>query len=507
MDERPRVVLSKAWVFDGPGGPRLERFGKQSTQMLSGDQMTIASDSGAESGLERPPFNMDHLAALLGGSGAVGNSIHSRCVKQKATDTLGRGLSLRADGDDDGSDEEEDRWGEFVRQVESDGDGSLKERLTQAHQDYESIGWAVLEVGRNRTTGAIDGLWHVPSHTVRAHKDGRRFAQRRQDKYVWFKRYGLDGDVDAKRGGWSDAPIDAALRGNEVIVIKNYTPASSYYGLPDHIPALSAIAGWSAQAEFNIRFFGNQAVPSYAVIVEGADLTPELEQTILDHFQRIKGDPARTIVIPVPSTPGVGEAYQPKVRFERLSVEVKEASFRMYRQDAALEICISHGVPPYRVGWPIVGSLGGSTALEMTEIYNDSIVQPRQETWEQRLDSTLLGEKGLDIRTWGLKCAELDVRNEQRDLAKAESLYQLGVVTPNMLARFFGYPERDPGIPGGDDYIAQPMNPSGGAAPEQAFLGSPEQVAKRYVDEVAEFARLRKRVEAIIEGDPLLRVA
>lgn len=495
MSDRAVPVLDRAFIFDGPDGPRVERIAKATQQLASGDPMKSSAPTVAENGLESPPYDLGSLASLL-----TGNSIHSRCVKQKATDTLGRGIALRAKEEDDGTEppaEEEDRWGEFVRLVESDGDGSLKERLTQAHEDFESVGWAVLEVGRNAETGMPDGLWHVPAHTVRAHKDNRRFAQKRHDKHVWFKRYGLEGDVDAKGGGWSDAAIDAGLRGNELIVIKNYSPISTFYGVPDHIPALSALAGWSAQAEFNIRFFGNQAVPSYAVIVEGAELTPALEETIIEHFQRIKGDPARTIVIPVPSVPGVGEAYQPKVRFERLSVEVKEASFRMYRQDAALEICISHGVPPYRVGWPIVGSLGGSTADEMTHIYNDSIVQPRQETWENRLNATLLGESGLDIKAWCLKAAELDVRNEERDLAKAEMLYNMGVVTPNMLARFFGYPERPEGVPGGDDYISQPLNPQGGAGPAQAA----EFVAKRYIDEVSEISRLRERVRSIIEGE------
>lgn len=494
------VTLTKAWVFDdpeAPGGARLERIGKQAQQIGSGDAMRSADDRAAENGLERPPFDMDELAGLLGGSGQIGNSIHTRCVKQKATDTLGRGIELREKAEMEGSDEERARFEAWTALIEDDGEGSFKERLTWAHQDFESIGWATLEVGRD-AQGNIDGLWHIPSHTIRAHKDGRRFAQKRGDKLTWFKRFGIeDGDVESKRGGWTSGRLGVDQRGNELIVIRNYTPASTYYGLPDHIPALSAMAGWTAQAEFNIRFFGNQAVPSYAVVVEGADLTPELEDTIITHFKRIKGDPARTIVIPVPSVPGVSEQYQPKVRFERLSVEVKEASFRMYRQDAALEICISHGMPPYRIGWPIVGSLGGSTALEMTEIYNDSIVQPRQETWEQRLDRMLLGPKGLDISTWGLKAAELDVRNEVRDLEKARTLYELGATTPKQTAAFFGI-DRDG--PGAEDYISIPLAPGQSAGADIIAMRAPfaEEAAAQFAQEAAEIAALRKRVEEVI---------
>lgn len=519
--ERVAPILDRAWVFEGPGGPYIQKaVATTSSQQLPEDPYNY-SDAG-EAGLVRPPFDLDQLVSLMGGKpGGTGNSLHTRCVKQKASDTVGRGIDLRVKDDENPTAAEEDRWGQFIDEVENDerGEGSFKERVTWAHEDYESTGWGILEVGRT-TQDSIDGLWHIPAHTMRAHQDGKRFAQKRSGKLTWFKRFGVKGDVDREKGTWSDKKMAASVRGNEVIVVRNYTPVTSYYGLPDHIPAIMAMAGWNAQAEFNVRFFGNQAVPSYAVIVEGADLTPELESLILDHFRAIKGDPARTIVIPVPVVPGVGEAFQPKVRFERLSVEVKEASFRMYRQDTALEICIAHGVPPYRIGWPLMGSLGGATALEMTQIYNDGIVQPRQETWEQRLDRALLGEKGLNIDAYGLKCHELDVRNEMNDLQKSRMLYEMGVVTPADNANYWGYERKDAA---GQRYIDVPLAPGAPApgstpsAPEpgpldpsavtaNAAVGDDEMVevelaAKAWGREVAELARLRKAVEGLV-GTP-----
>lgn len=496
--------ITTAWVVDGPNGPRLQQSGK-STQ-LPEDPFGYTQAAG-EGGLLRPPYDLDQLAAAL-----EGNSLHSRCAKQKASDVLGRGITLRGKeqkGNAQPAPAEQDRWSQFVEDVEDDdrGDGTFKERLTWAHEDYESIGWSTIEISRGKN-GEPDCMWHVPAHTIRAHADGRRFAQRRSGKFVWFKKYGLDGDVDRQRGGWSDTPIaDGSIRGNELLVIRNYTPRSDFYGLPDSIPALAAMAGWRAQAQFNVRFFDNHAVPSYAVIIEGADLTPDLEDKIMDHFQKIKGDPARTIVIGVPGVQG-DEASAPKIRFERLAVEIKEASFRMYKQDNALEICIAHGMPPYRVGWPIVGGLGGATALEMTKIYNDAIVQPRQETWEQRLNRGLLGKKGLGITQWELKAATLDVRDEMQDLLRSESLYKLGVTTPNDSARFYGFEPRDTKTdPGGDKYIEYPLAPTASrvtvtGAPigdlaqgsETAAAAAAQQIAKRWMTEVEELSALRKRI-------------
>jgi PBSX family phage portal protein len=431
-----------------------------------------------------------------------GNTLHARCCKQKATDVAGRGFELRVKADvaEGAGAADEATWAAFVEAVEQDdrGDESFAQRIAQAHQDYESIGWAVLEVGRAPDRTPV-GLWQVPSHTIRPHVDRRRFAQKIGGKTIWFKRFGIEGTVHKDTGAWDARTVAGDWTGNELLVIRNYTPRSSLYGLPDHIPALAAMTGWRAQAEFNIRFFENNAVPSYAVIVEGADVSPEFEEKILDHFRTIKGDPHRTVVIPVPGIQG-DDAATSKVRFEKLSADVKDASFRLYKQDNALEICISHGVPPYRVGWPIVGSLGGSTALEMTKIYNDSIVQPRQETWEQRLDRALLGAKGLALTTVELKAKRLDSRDMGADILATQAFWDMGVITKGAIARFYNLDDLPADVAA--EFKSEPAPAPVFGAPMQPGLQAIDGalLAKRWSAEVQELAALRKRIEAIVEG-------
>lgn len=490
---RARPIISKAWIVDGPGGVRLQKAERPS-QQLPDDPFGYRD--GAESGLVRPLYDLDQLVGAL-----ENNSLHARCVRQKASDILGRGITTRQ-VDEGGSETSraEDLWGGFVESVQDDdrGDGSLKERLTWAHEDYESVGWAVLEVSR-RKDGVIDGLWYVPGHTVRPHLDGRRFAQMRGGKTIWFRRFGSEGTVDRRDGGWSDGrTLIGDFAGNELIVIRNHTPRSQYYGLPDHIPALAALAGWRAQAQFNLKFFDNLAIPSYAVVIEGAEITEDLETTIIEHFRNLKGEPYKTLVLAVPGGQG-DEASAVKVRFERLSVDVKDASHRLYKQDNALEILIAHGMPPYRVGWALMGALGGATAVEMTEVYLSSMVQPRQETWEQRLTRAFLGPKGLDIPGWEVKAAELDIRDQLRDLEIAKRRYDLGMETPETLIRHFGGEERTD--PGAAVYIPVPLAPGAGIGvadvPARA-LGLSEQVAKAWSDEVRELSELRRRIEALV---------
>ncbi|MBJ8206526.1 phage portal protein, partial [Bacillus cereus] len=60
-----------------------------------------------------------------------------------------------------------------------------------------------------------------------------------------------------------------------------------------------------------------------------------------------------------------------------------------YKQDSAMEICVAHRVPPYRIGWAMTGSLGQTTAKEMNEMYKRSIIEPGQEILEHRLNNQL----------------------------------------------------------------------------------------------------------------------
>lgn len=57
------------------------------------------------------------------------------------------------------------------------------------------------------------------------------------------------------------------------------------------------------------------------------------------------------------------------VTLEPLGVEMRDASFRLFKLDNATEILVAHKMPPYRVGWVVMDSLGEAAAAGMTQIY------------------------------------------------------------------------------------------------------------------------------------------
>ena len=56
------------------------------------------------------------------------------------------------------------------------------------------------------------------------------------------------------------------------------------------MPALKAMVGNDKVAQYNINFFENEAVPRFAVIVQGGKLDDQTKETIRSHFnKKLKG--------------------------------------------------------------------------------------------------------------------------------------------------------------------------------------------------------------------------
>lgn len=397
-------------------------------------------DSYSENNLVEPIYNPAMLAQLMDLS-----TYHARAVKTKAHDIAGLGWSLEAvEGEENVNETNRRRATELLENIHPEL--SLTELLDQFMVDYESTGNGYLEVIRDRA-GQITGLEHVPAHTIRVHSSGEKFQQKRGNQHTWFSRYGAD-PVDPVTG---DPVADSSVRGNELIHLKSYSPQSDYYGVPDVIPALGAILGDVKRQEYNISFFDNHAVPAYAVTVTGAELDEETKQEIRRFFQKeVKENPHSTLVLSAESD----GPYDPDVppvefKFERLSTETKEASFSIFRGHNRDEILSAHGIPPYRAGIITEGQLGGSSAAESTEIYKQSIINPRKKRVEDRLTRVLLRD-GLGITDWTINLGELDTRDMAAETERKVKWFNIGLYSPNDLLEEYGMERSDQ--PGMDDH-------------------------------------------------------
>lgn len=415
--------------------------GDQSTSPTSQIENDLFTGQYGEKGIVKPLYNPEQLASLI-----EINTYHNRCVRTKAHDITGNGYKLKKVKDD--ADEGNK---EILKEFFDNQFPPLEDILSKGEIDYGSLGYSFIELVKtgNRADTVYKHMNHAPAHTIRTLRDKmggeiKKFVQKRGGKYVYFKHPFFEKDVHKETGEEFElGELDPKDRANDMIMMKNYTPRSDYYGVPDIINALGAIWGNLAQQQYNNEFFKNHGVPQYAVYITGDydldtddDGKPKVVTAIEESLAKVRQNPHSSLVFGIPSsTSGMGENV--KVTFEPLAVETKDASFRMFRKDNRNEVIIAHAVPGNRIGIGDVQSLGGDTAYETNRIYKESVLNPRQKEIEDYINRYIV-RYNFGIDDWEFKLNSIDVDSIEKDIEVLGFLFENGGATPNDLIRNLG---------------------------------------------------------------------
>jgi PBSX family phage portal protein len=325
------------------------------------------------------------------------NSIFFRCVNQLAIDVAGLGSSFKLREDAKENKVELKRLKEFIEHKNSDDD-RLRTIFKKLLIDWGTLGYFGLEIARNRK-GDIGNLFHVPAHTLKVHKSKKKYCQVRNNKKMWFKKFGEEGNISAKTGKDFSGRGSRKDRANEMIFYKNYYPKSDYYGVSNIISAIGDIMGLLGLRDFNLAFFENYGVPAGLIVLDGEwdDDAPEKIEAFLNKEVKGAANAHRTMVIAQPD--------KCQFTYQKLGIEVKEASFKIYEKTRREDILIAYSMPAQRIGiTPTVGKLGGNVAAEQTMIYVQGVVEPLQLDLEEIINELLASEiyefkfKDIDTR-------------------------------------------------------------------------------------------------------------
>lgn len=416
-------------------------------------------------GLLPPLYDMDTLIRLL-----EIDTYHSRCCSLKAIDTAGSGFGLRAaPGYEEMVEEEEKRVRDFLL-TETRHGRPIDAILCDCMIDYEALGILAIEVvrelyGANEPPALVA---HVPAHTLRIHQSGNKFMQKRGALMRWFKSFGYQKDVDKDNGNeYEVGALAPDKRASEVIWVNAFSGRSDFYGMAQAIPALGAIEGLAALRDFNIDFFRNHGIPAYAIYITGdyslgealrvrtesdgsgtigevydasktnhtmSNFEYKIVTQIKQHLSNVAANPNAPLIVAIP---GATTESRVNVEFKPLAVEVREASFRLYRKDNRDEVIVAHGVPAYRLGLTETGSLGGSTAVESTRIYRDSVIRPRKKALASVININLVWQ-ALEAPSVEFFFEDLDLAEEDHEKEVADFLFKNAAATPNQLRAVFG---------------------------------------------------------------------
>ncbi len=419
------------------------------------------------------------------------NTYHLRACRTKSEDVVGNGwrLSPKPQVDERGMIGQRKKIENFIENQKV----PIEETFKHLQLDKETTGYFAMEIIReyNSFDGAVNQVAHIPSHTIRIHQSGDKFCQYRNNKKTWFRNFNHPKDINHQTGEFVKAgSLSSESRGNEVRWSVNYTPRSFYYGIPDILPAIGAITGDVSRRDYNISFFQNYGVPAYMVSIIGdfdpGEQDPETGKTkvmedIEEKFREIVANPQSVMVLTIPTS-----SDDSKIEFKitPLSVDIKDASFRLYRSDNRDEIIAAHGIPPYRMGVYETGQLAGNLGRESTVIYYSSIIQPRQNTFNQIMNLDILPTLG--VTDWWFELESIDLTEIDADVDRCLKLISAGVMTPNQAidycGSYFGL-EKDLGNPAMDfHYINGNPIDSMGLIPQGQFIGELEGFKSKLIE-------------------------
>lgn len=361
-------------------------------------EKTIESGQGISLGRRQHPFDRTTVNKFQ-----IANVHHSTCIKTKTSATVGIGFS---------GEEDEDGLTKVDRELNPLCENSFADVINDVGEDFWQCGeggFEIVRVDANSDNPKIVGIHHIPcatlfrflentrydSHFEIATGEGanvsRRFA-RFGDLQEFHKRLSEDG-LDRESIIFAQQDINAAsikeIR-SEVIILRNPTSLSRWYGFPDWLAATASIELVQCMLQERFDFYLNRGVPEFLLFILG---------------QKLGDDDWNKIEKAVKANIGLGNSHKSmainlvnaeiKIQLEKLALEQKSDEGQVkLKENLALDVVSAHRVPPLLAGIQIPGKLGATNELPNAIMaFYILVIAPAQRIFEQTLGCTLGNKK------------------------------------------------------------------------------------------------------------------
>ncbi len=313
------------------------------------------------------------------------------------------------------------------------------ETLTKMWRDYETTGNGYLEIGR-RKDGTIGTVCHVPAKTIRIRRIRDGFVQMSGDKVQFFAHFGAGIDRETGKPVRIPNPIGSD-RPHEIMHFKKYSPNSGYYGVSDIIAASQAVAGNEFAHRFNLDYFEHKAIPRYAIILKGATLGAQAQQSLLSMFEGgLKGANHRSVFIPLPPDTDTDRIT---IEFEKVEADTQDSSFKEYHETNDNDILMAHRVPKSKVS--IAAGASVATARDADKTFKEQVCGPEQSIAEKKINGII--KEMTDA--FEFKLNEMTLTDEDTQSKIDERNVKAGIDLPNEPRARRGLP----GIKGGNERV------------------------------------------------------
>lgn len=396
-----------------------------------------------------PPADLEALAKLTQQS-----RTRRSCIAAIVTNTVGLGVGVEpvkgkeADKPEQEPEEVLDALDELAGQDDRSGNPTFKSLVERVKWDEQEVGNGYIEVARNKTTGEINALFHVPGKRVRRRQDRDGWvmgpnpsnALTLGQKRTLFYRFGKKVKYDSE-----GKPL-STLNGpgmkwdiNELIPLQLYTSESRDYGLPPDAQLLTDYLADSRAADTNLAFFDSSGVPPSVLFVKvpiptgdadeiELEIDPALAQRIADLLKPTLGSRSRVAIVPLPE--GV------EVQREDLAImSERDMGYIEFRRDNRRATLGAWRLAPIFVA--DIEDTNYSTAEIEKTISKEQVFDPEQERTASLLTRALLREIAPEYE---FNFAEIDVNSGQENRTSANDAADRGAITHGEYRERHGLP-------------------------------------------------------------------
>lgn len=428
---------------------------------VSGESTQVEAQGGADpwtpDGAIQPPLSLDSLAGLTKVA-----RLRRSCIAAVAHNTVGLGYELKVrDGHEDdleGDPGEVAREARAALEALASRDAMLKrpsftKQLTTVSWDKYEVGNGYVEVARNKVTGKISGLFHVPGKRVR----------RMQDRSGWVMLDRANGSIPGdgvrfydfgQKVNYDDAGNPtASLQGtgkrwavNEIIPFQLYTSESREYGLPPDAQLAGDYLGDKLAGDTNISFFGSSGVPPTVIFVRGKETTrgevvqievdPRFVAQVQDALRGGANSRGRVAIIGVPA------GFEAQVE-NLAALSERDMGFIAYRSDNRRATLAAYRISPVFVA--DIEDAGKYTAEVERAITKEQVFDPEQQDVQAIINGSIVAELFPHLE---VVFEELAIKGDEAVRESANDAADRGVVTRREYRTAHGYgplPEADAG--------------------------------------------------------------
>ena len=392
-----------------------------------------------------PQYPLDFLAGLLNL-----NIYHEECCDMVSAYTTKYGFDITT------PDGLADETGEALRKQVFEWlyemPTNLLDVITECAYDYEAIGCAGIEVIRESTAPYnIQYYKRFDVVNCKLTTDNKRVVQEVAGKRRYFTLYNYNLEhpteqieVDRFKGHiYNKGTLSTDEVGHEVIWLRKYKTSMDNYGSSKISKALDVIETEVGRSNFIKKFFVNYGLPAFVVTVTGNfkqykqkkynedgtlnddyDETKTLEYQIGQKLKKMILNPYSAMVLTLPSDSNFGNEV--KVEITPLNNDVKEASFRLLREDNKKDICSAHGMSSDIIGTTQVGSLGGNTLETDLNSFKTDKISPIQLLFENCINPSFKERFGINVK---FKLNNGNAEDKDKKLERILKLGNAGLMT------------------------------------------------------------------------------